>query len=103
MDHRDINKEKVTLSREKITNTCYCERQSLGIRLCFFVMFLEMLVLIFTKEQNHGIYALLFSFSCADGFVDYRLKKKKFYLVSSAVSLILAVYSFYLFVMGAIG
>ncbi len=103
MDNRETNKANSAPEKDtNIENTC-SKQQSLGIRVCFFVMFLEMLVLLFTKEHNFGIYALLFSFSCADGFEDYRMKRKKIYLVASAISLILAAYSFYLFIVGVVG
>ena len=103
MDNRGIYKENLEIKKDdNIESTCY-KRQSLGIRVCLFVMFFEMLVLLFTKENNFGIYALLFSFSCADGFEEYRRKKKKFYLLASAISFILAAYSLYLFVVGVVG
>lgn len=103
MNNREINKDNSAIKKdENIENIC-CKQISLGIRVCFLVMLFEMLVLLFTNEHNYGIYALLFSFSCADGFEDYKMKKKKFYLLASAVSFILAAYSLYLFVVGAVG
>lgn len=103
MDNRETKKANSATKKEENLENTYSKQQSLGIRVWFFVMFFEMLVLLSTKEHNYGIYALLFSFSCADGFEDYKLKKKKLYLLASAVSFILAAYSLYLFVVGAVG
>lgn len=78
-------------------------RHTFALKVCYIVLFLEMLCLFLTKEQNYGIYTLFFTFSSADGFEEYRVKKNKFYLVASIVCLITAVFALYKFILELVG
>lgn len=104
MNNEDFIKRSSESKENDLVEYNQKNRHTLAIKVCYVVLFIEMICLFFTKEHNYGIYALFFAFSSADGFEEYRIKKNKFYLLASVICLLtaaLALYNFFIELVGA--